>query len=502
MTQRRTIVITAGLMLSLFLVSMESTVVSTAMPTIVSQLGGLEAYSWVFTAFMLASTTTVPLYGKLSDLYGRRPVYAVAMVIFLLGSVLCGTARSMPQLIAFRTIQGIGGGGLLPLVFIIIGDLFTLEQRARLQGLFSSVWGVSSILGPLLGGFLVDQVSWRWIFLINLPLAPLAMGLVWWAWVDKRRDAGAARPSVDYLGAVLLTAGAVLLLLGLSDLRAPWAWGVLLGALLLFIALVWVERRAVDPVLPTGLFRERMFSVACGHGILAGCAMFGSTAFVPLFVQGVLGTSATEAGAALAPMMLSWVFASIIGTRLLLRVGYRSLALAGMTSLTTGALLLTQVSEEAGRLPLMVYLGMMGLGMGLSIPAFLLAVQTSVERSKLGTATSTLQFSRSIGGALGTGVMGVVLSAGLASSLVAAGLDPASVPLDGLLEGGGGAAVSEAMRAALSAGTRNVFVVAAAAAALGLAVTFLAPRGRIGDLESRRAASEEPAAPQPAASGE
>jgi EmrB/QacA subfamily drug resistance transporter len=504
MTQTRARVVTVGLMLSLFLVSMESTVVSTAMPTIVSQLGGLEAYSWVFTAFMLASTTTVPLYGKLSDLYGRRPVYLAAMIIFLAGSVLCGVATSMPQLVAFRAIQGIGGGGLLPLVFIIIGDLFSLEQRARLQGLFSGVWGVSSIVGPLLGGFLVDQVSWRWIFLLNLLLAPLAMGLVWWAWIDKPRPAGAARPSVDYLGATLLTGGAVALLMGLSDLSAPWAWGALVGALLLFGALTFVERRAADPVLPIGLFRERMFAVACGHGILAGCAMFGSTAFVPLFVQGVLGTSATQAGAALAPMLLAWVFSSIIGTRLLLRIGYRSVALAGMISLTIGSLLLTQVTAQTGQIPLMFYLGLMGFGMGLSIPAFLIAVQSSVERRKLGTATSTLQFSRSIGGALGIGIMGAVLSSGLASSLAAAGLDPASVSINSLLEpaSGAGAALDQSLREALSAGTRNVFMVAFVAAALGLVVTFLAPRGRIGDLPARQGAGEETPASRPVASGE
>jgi Na+/melibiose symporter-like transporter len=304
---------------------------------------------------------------------------------------------------------------------------------------------------------------------------------------------------VDYLGAALLTAGAVALLMGLSDLAAPWAWGTLGLAAALLGALAWVELRAPDPVLPLGLFRERMFAVACAHGVLAGCAMFGSTAFVPLFVQGVLGTTATEAGAALTPMLLAWVFASIIGTRLLLRVGYRSLSLAGMVSLTAGALMLTQVSAQTGRVPLMFYLGLMGLGMGLSIPAFLIAVQSTVERRKLGTATSTLQFSRSIGGALGIGIMGAVLTAGLAASLASAGVDPATVSVNGMLDQGGGQAVDETLRAALSAGTRGVFVVAFVAAALGLVVTALAPRGTIGDLAARR---EQDATPQPGAVGE
>ena len=494
MNRRRTWLVTAGLMLTLFLVSMESTVVSTGMPTIVGQLGGLDAYSWVFTAFMLASTTTVPLYGKLSDVFGRRPVYAVAMAIFLAGSVLCGLAQSMPQLVVFRAVQGLGAGGLMPLTFIIIGDLFSLEQRARLQGLFSSVWGVSSLLGPLLGGFIVDRAAWQWIFLVNIFPAPLAAALVWFAWVDRPLPARASRPPVDYLGAALLAGGAVALLLGLSDLGAAWAWAALGVAAALLVMLAVVERRAADPVLPLGLFRERTFAVACGHGLLAGCAMFGSSAFVPLFVQGVLGTSATAAGAALTPMMLSWVVASVIGSRLLLRFGFRSLALAGMVSLTAGALLLTQVSADTGQAPLMVYLALMGLGMGLSIPAFLIAVQSSVERRVLGTATSTLQFSRSIGGALGIGIMGAVLSARLAASLTAAGVDPASVSLNGLLDPlGGEVAVDTTLRAALAAGTSGVFVVAAVAAALGRGVTLLAPRGRIGDA-ARRAAEARPSA--------
>lgn len=497
MSPQRTILITAGLMLSLFIASMESTVISTGMPTIVSQLGGIESYSWVFTAYMLASTTTVPLYGKFSDLFGRRPVFAVAMGIFLIGSVLCGMATSMTQLIIFRAFQGIGAGGLLPLVFIIIGDLFSLEQRARIQGLFSGVWGVSSIVGPLLGGFIVDQASWQWIFWINILPGIIAIAIVWLAWVDRARAADSRKRSVDYVGSVLLTAGAVAFLMGMSDIGKPWALPTLAGALALFGALVWVERRVSDPVLPIGLFRDRMFLVACGHGLLAGCSMFGSSTFVPLYVQGVLGTSATEAGAALTPMLLAWVFSSIIGTRLLLRIGYRTLALVGMVALTVGSFPLMFVDAQTNRILLMIYLGLMGLGMGLCIPAFLIAVQSSVERSKLGTATSTLQFSRSIGGAFGIGIMGAVLSATIASRLAASGLD-STTSLDSLLEPVGGAiAADEGLRAALAAGVSGVFVVAFVAAALGLLVTLLAPSGKIAQLAAERNRSEEQAT-QPA----
>ena len=486
MSTQRTILITAGLMLSLFLASMESTVVSTGMPTIVSQLGGLESYSWVFTAFMLASTTTVPLYGKLSDLFGRRPVFVAAMAIFLIGSALCGLAATMPQLIAFRTIQGIGAGGLLPLVFIIIGDLFSLEQRARLQGLFSGVWGISSIAGPLLGGFIVDQASWQWIFWINIIPGLAATAIVWFAWIDRARAHDAPPRSIDYAGALLLTAGAVALLMSLTDLGASWALPTLAGALALFGALVWVEHRASDPVLPIGLFRDRMFLVACGHGILAGCAVFGGATFVPLYVQGVLGTSATGAGAALMPMLLSWVFSSILGTRLLLRLGYHTIALAGMVALVIGAFPLMFLDTQTNRLLLMTSLGLMGFGMGFSIPAFLIAVQSTVERSKLGTATSTLQFSRSIGGAFGIGIMGAILSAIVVTNLVAAGLD-ASTSLNSLIDSpGSDSAVQATLRAALSAGIRGVFIVGFIASVLGLLVTLLAPRGQIAQMSAER----------------
>jgi MFS family permease len=213
--RRQVITVTAGVMLSLFLASMESTVVATGMPTIVSQLGGLNSYSWVFSAYMLTSTTTVPVYGKLSDIYGRKPIYAAAMAIFLLGSLLCGLSQSMGQLIAFRAVQGLGAGGLLPLAFIMIGDMFTFEQRARMQGVFSGVWGVSSVVGPLLGGFLVDQVSWHWIFFINIVPGLLAAVLVWRAWVDRRREPGVARPAADYAGATLLTVSVVVVNKGL-----------------------------------------------------------------------------------------------------------------------------------------------------------------------------------------------------------------------------------------------------------------------------------------------
>jgi EmrB/QacA subfamily drug resistance transporter len=489
-TRKRVVSITLGVMLSLFMASMESTVVATAMPTIVSQLGGLESYSWVFSAYMLASTTTVPLFGKLSDLYGRRPVYAAALVLFLIGSLLCGEAQSIQQLIIFRAVQGLGAGGLLPLAFIIVGDLFTFEQRARIQGLFSGVWGVSSVVGPLLGGFLVDQVSWRWVFLINIIPGLMAGALVWLAWVDKAREPGVARPAVDYAGAGLLTAGIVTLLMGLFELGTPLGWALLGLTALLFAALALIERRAADPVLPLALFRDRMFAVACANGLLAGWSLFGSTAFVPLFVQAVLGSSATAAGATLTPLLLGWVGSSIVGGRLLLRMGYRTLALVGMGLLTLGTFLMSWIDAQSAQSTLIVDLALMGIGMGLTIPSFLIAVQSAVPRSALGTATSTLQFSRSIGGTLGVSVMGAALSVRLAAGLAAAGLNPATISvnelLDPLARAGASVTIEGALRDALASAIQGVFVIAFIAAALGLAVTFLAPAGRIAQLAAQQ----------------
>ncbi len=487
MSRRRVLVVVAGIMLSLFMASMEATVISTAMPTIVSQLGGLEIYSWAFSIYMLASTTSVPIYGKLSDLFGRRPVFGAAMLLFLFGSLLCGLAQSMEQLIAFRGLQGLGAGGVMPLTFIIIGDIFTFEQRARMQGWFSGVWGVSSIIGPLLGGFLVDQISWHWVFFVNIIPGVIALAVVWFSLQERPREPG-IRPTVDYLGAILLSAAVISLLLGLAELGTPQGWGLLAVSLLLLVWLLWVETHVADPVLPIRLLKERLFSVATLNGVLSGWAMFGCLSFVPLFVQAVLGTTATEAGSTLTPMMLTWVVASIIGSRLLLRIGYRTVAIAGMVSLTTGAFLLTLADDNVTRLQLMFNLGLMGAGMGLSISPFLIAVQSSVNKRDMGTATSTLQFSRSIGGTLGVSVMGVVLSNRLAAALIASGLDPNTVSINSLLEplpGESTAALTDTLRPALAISIQGVFLIAFIAAALGLLITLLAPGGRIAQIAER-----------------
>lgn len=480
MSRQRTILTTIGIMVGLFMASMESTVIATAMPTIVSQLGGLAIYSWAFSAYMLTSTTTVPIYGKLSDIYGRRPIFSVAMVIFLVGSVLCGLAQSMEQLIAARALQGIGAGGIMPLVFIIVGDIFSFEERAKMNGLFSGVWGVSSVVGPLLGGFLVDQISWHWVFYVNVFPGIIAALMVWFAMQDRHVDRN-VKPSIDYWGAILLSATVISLLMGLFELGTT-VGEVLLGLAVLFlVALILVERRAADPILPLALFRQRLFASANTHGLLSGWAMFGSLSFVPLFVQAVLGTTATEAGSTLTPMLLGWVFSSIIGSRALLYINYRLVVILGTALLTIGAFLMTQVSAEMSRLMVMINLGFMGVGMGFAVSPFLIAVQSAVQKRDMGTATSTLQFSRNIGGTLGVSVMGAVLATRLAAGLTAAGMDPNSVSIDSLIDpvAGSSATVDGALQVALANAIQGVFVIALIAAALALVATFFAPGGRI-----------------------
>ena len=475
MSQRNIILVIIGIMLSLFLASMESTVVATATPTIVGQLGGLKFYSWVFSAYMLTSTATVPLYGKLSDLYGRRNLYVFAMILFLIGSVLCGLANTMTQLILARGLQGIGAGGIMPLAFILIGQMFTLEQRTKMQGVFSGVWGVSSIMGPVLGGFLVDQLSWRWVFYINIVPGLLAGILVAWAWRDQ--IASREKPSIDYAGSGLLMIGVVTLLLGLMDESHTSTKWILIGAsLVFFLLLVWAESRAVDPILPLHLFRDRLFAATVAHGTLSGWALFGSISFITLYVQSVLGTSPTQAGITVTPMLLGWVLASIFGTRVLLKVGFRRLAITGTALLVIGAFLMARVNIQTSQIALMVFVTLMGIGMGLSIPSFMIAVQTTVERRYLGTATSTMQFSRSMGGTLGVSVMGAALSARLASNLAASNLELELVSQ--LLESVPGAqvAINEAARLALADAIIVVFFIAFIAAALALGSVFFTPK--------------------------
>ncbi|MFQ5856464.1 MAG: MDR family MFS transporter [Anaerolineae bacterium] len=484
MSQRRLAVVTFALMMGLFLASLEGTVVSTAMPTIIAQLGGLAIYSWVFSIYMLTSTTTIPVFGRLSDLYGRKPIYMLGVFLFLTGSALSGQARSMTQLIAFRALQGLGAGALLPMAFTIIGDIYTLEQRARMQGLFSGVWGLSSIVGPLVGGFLVDNVSWRWVFYLNIPFGLVTATLIALVLKEPVEERGQGR--VDYLGAALLIAGVMSLLYALLQGGRVYAWSDprLLGLFALsagcLVAFLQVERRVAEPLIPLNLFQDRLFATASGQGFVAGLALFGTTAYIPLFVQGVLGTSATRAGATLTPMSLGWVGGSIISGQLLLRVGPRQIALLGMSVIVSGAFLLTLLGPDSSQSLAIMSMLLMGLGMGLTTTAYLVAVQNRVSRRRLGVATSGLQFIRQIGGTIGVSLLGAVmavrLSAGLASLPDAAGIDPQAL-LDRSREVQLPPSVADAFRELLAAALHPAFVIALVATLAGLGIVLFTPRG-------------------------
>jgi EmrB/QacA subfamily drug resistance transporter len=418
--RRRRRLITAGVMTGMFLAALEATVIGTAMPTVVASLGGMEHYSWVFSAYLLTSTVTVPLWGRLSDLLGRRMLYQISIAIFLVGSVLSGLAQTMPQLIAFRAIQGTGAGGLVPLGMTIIGDTYTLQERAKMQAFFSGVWGLASVIGPLIGGFLTDQLSWRWVFYINVPVgvaAALIIGLA------LQKTVLHSRPQIDYLGAALFTASVTLLMVALVDEKiaeghfALQTIAFLVVAVFLAIAFVWQERRAAEPIIPFRLFRNRVVTVSVVTGFLSGVAMFSAISFIPLFAQGVRGTTATEAGSLLTPLMLSWVVTSIIGGRLMLRLGYRSMVLFGLVLLALSFFVFATFDVSTPYLFLVADLIAMGAGLGFVMLTLLIAVQQTVAKEDMGISTSLNQFARSIGGAVGVALMGALLTAGLATAM-------------------------------------------------------------------------------------
>jgi len=503
---RRPLVI-AGVMGSVFLAAMESTVVATAMPTVIAHLGGIRIYSWVFSAFLLTSTVTMPIWGRLADQFGRRRIYLTGMALFLVGSALAGLSQSMAQLIVFRAIQGLGAGSLITIGMTIIGDLYELDRRARMQGYFSGVWGVASLVGPLLGGFLADTVSWRWVFYINLPFGLLAAAAI--AGGLPTGAAAGRRVAVDYPGMAIFTGAVSALLVGLVEAGrgaswwTPWVLGLLGLSAVLLVVFVVVERRTAEPLIPLRLFANPMVRAAAATGLFSGMAMFGAIAYVPLFVQAVVGSTATQAGFVLTPFILGWVAFSILGARMVLRFGYRGVVVAGMSVLTVAFLLLNGWSVSVTQLGAARDIALAGVGMGLVFVPMLIAVQNAVPRALLGSATSMTGFFRTVGGAVGVAVMGSVMAHRLQTelaTLLATAPDALRARLSEVVahpdlvvnpatRGALGAEVLGASRLAMADAVGSVFMVGLAICLMALASAFLVPAGQASDL----AAAQEPA---------
>ncbi|HKV32388.1 MAG TPA: DHA2 family efflux MFS transporter permease subunit [Candidatus Dormibacteraeota bacterium] len=414
LTRWGTIGVVAGTMLALLLAALDQTIVGTAMPRIVAELNGLNYYSWVITAYLVASTIMVPIAGKLGDLFGRKPFLLAGMIGFVAASALCGQSHSMLELVTFRTIQGIFGGMLFATVFAVIGDLFPPSQRARLAGLFGAVFGLSSIVGPTAGGYITDSWGWRWVFYVNLPVGIIAVLLVI-ATMPYVRSSASLR-DIDFLGAGMLIAGLVPLMVALSITRdhgwtSPEVLGLLGVAAVLLIAFFVVETRTDHPIVPFGLFKNSTFSVSMIVGFLTGFGMFGTIVFVPLIYQGVLGVSATNSGQLLTPMMLGLIVASTLVGQAMVRIRYyRFLGTGGIVVMLVGMWLLSQVTVTTSRFEVVRDIVLVGAGLGTTFPLYLTAVQTALPRNFLGVASSQIQFWRQIGGTIGTAVLGSVLA--------------------------------------------------------------------------------------------
>jgi EmrB/QacA subfamily drug resistance transporter len=476
----------ASVMLTVGLVALDSTIIATAVPSVVRDLGGFAHFPWLFSVYLLTTAVTTPLYGKLSDVLGRRPVMFFGIATFLLGSVLCGAAWSMLTLIIFRALQGIGAGAIQPMSMTIIGDLYTVEERARVQGYVAGVWGVSSVIGPTLGGVFAEYLSWRWIFFVNVPLGAAAVVMLARHFKEKL-DKRAHR--IDYLGATLLISGCTLLILATLEGGTSWAWlsapsvAIFAVGAVLVAAFVVVERRAAEPVLPLWVFRHRTLVGGNLAALIVGGLLIGLSSYVPNFAQGVLGASAVVAGFVLAAMTLGWPLAATFSGRIYLRIGFRNTALIGSVTIVAGTVMCALLGQYTSIGTVAVACFIIGAGLGLMSAPTLVAVQSVVGWDRRGVVTGTNMFFRSIGSAIGAAVFGAIANTTLDRRFSAApadlrgrlgsGADATNVVLK---TGHAPSRLADFVRTSLYDATHNVFVALAIVAVLGVAVLLLMPR--------------------------
>ena len=417
-SHRQIQIIMIGLMSGMLLSALDGSIVGTALPRIVSDLGGLNHLTWVVTAYLLASTAVTPLWGKISDLYGRRLIFQTTIIVFLIGSALCGLATSMPQLIAFRAIQGIGGGGLMAIAFAVMGDVIPARERGRYSGYMSAVFGTSSVAGPLIGGWLTDAISWRWIFYINLPIGIAALVVTSMA---LRMPVVKRNPKIDYLGASVIVAATTSLLLYLNWAGEHFGWSdpsalaFVAAFVLLSIAFVFIELRAEEPIIPMHLFKNKIFTVGNIFGFLIGTALFGGAIFLPLYLQTVHGMSPTESGLAMLPMMLGMFSMSILSGQLLVRTGrYKIYPIIGSAILGVAFFLLSTIQVDTPYWNVALFAFTFGTGLGLSMMTIVTPIQNAVDLRDMGVATSATPFGRSLGGAIGAALFGAIMTNRLA----------------------------------------------------------------------------------------
>ncbi len=481
LTHRQILVIFSGLMAGMFLAALDQTIVATALPTIAGELGDLGSLSWVVTAYLLTSTASTPLYGKLSDLYGRRALYQVAIVVFIAGSVLAGLAQTTMQLVLFRAVQGLGAGGLITLATTIIADIVSPRERGRYQGYVASVFAASSVAGPLAGGFFVDHLNWRWALFLNLPIGLVALAVTT---RNLRLPFVRRSHSVDYLGALLMVSAVVALLLMTTWGGQRYAWrspeivALGVGGLALAGLFVAQERRAAEPILPLRLFRNRVFVTASAANFFVAAAIFAAVVFMPLFLQVVTGADATRSGLLVTPLMFGIVITSSIIGRLISRWGrYKGFVVLGTALMTAGNLALTRLDGDSSRLAVGLGMAVVGIGAGMVFPVLVLAVQNAAPPGDMGAATSATAFFRSMGSALGVAVLGTVFASGLDRHLSRLGAVTASVDADALRGAPEQiralpAEVQQSVVDAFALAIRPVFIVAVPLSAIALCISI------------------------------